>query len=112
MKYLLFFLKKFFTPVVVKFVVLGLLGRVAVLLDGPQHLYPSIDTLYPSSNKPIYHNRWVDDDGDAGRALDGSVRGPHMFKSWFDIEDAWGSTLSNAHNQVRVAEYQRCQFPP
>ena len=24
----------------------------------------------------------------------------HMFKSWFDIEDAWGSTLSNAHNQV------------
>jgi hypothetical protein len=52
--------------------------------------------------------RWVDDEGDAWRAKDGGVRGPHMFKSWFDIEDAWGSTLSNAHNQVRVAEFQRC----
>jgi len=34
--------------------------------------------------------------------------GPHMFKSWFDTEDTWGSTLTNAQNQVRIAEYQRC----
>lgn len=32
----------------------------------------------------------------------------HMFKSWFDREDNWYSVLDNLHNQVRIAEYQRC----
>lgn len=32
----------------------------------------------------------------------------HMFKSWFDINDSWKSTLSNVHNQIRIAEYQSC----
>ena len=27
-------------------------------------------------------------------------KGPHMFKSWFDREDTWGSVLTNLHNQV------------
>jgi alpha-galactosidase len=31
----------------------------------------------------------------------------HMFKSWFDREDTWRSMLDNAHNQIRIAEYQR-----
>eukprot|EP00937_MAST-01D_sp_MAST-1D-sp2_P005850 g5850.t1 len=35
-------------------------------------------------------------------------KGPHMLKSWFDRFDTWGSTLTNAHNQIRVAEYQKC----
>eukprot|EP01062_Namystynia_karyoxenos_P032056 TRINITY_DN23698_c0_g1_i2.p1 TRINITY_DN23698_c0_g1~~TRINITY_DN23698_c0_g1_i2.p1 ORF type:complete len:437 (+),score=147.73 TRINITY_DN23698_c0_g1_i2:72-1382(+) len=35
-------------------------------------------------------------------------KGPHMFKSWFDRKDTWGSMLTNLHNQARVAEYQRC----
>jgi alpha-galactosidase len=32
----------------------------------------------------------------------------HAFKSWFDIDDTYRSTLTNAHNQIRVAEYQSC----
>lgn len=35
-------------------------------------------------------------------------KGPHMFKSWFDISDTFASTMTNVHNQVRIAEYQRC----
>eukprot|EP00164_Ancoracysta_twista_P003251 GFYU01004338.1.p1 GENE.GFYU01004338.1~~GFYU01004338.1.p1 ORF type:complete len:461 (-),score=36.95 GFYU01004338.1:21-1370(-) len=34
--------------------------------------------------------------------------GPHMFKSSFDIKDFWESTMFNAHNQIRIAEYQSC----
>ena len=30
-----------------------------------------------------------------------------MFKSWFDRQDSWASVLTNAHNQIRLAEYQR-----
>lgn len=36
------------------------------------------------------------------------TKGPHMLKSWFDRKDTWGSVLTNAHNQVRIAEFQRC----
>ncbi len=32
----------------------------------------------------------------------------HMYKSWFDINDTWQSTLTNAQNQIRIAEYQTC----
>ena len=39
-----------------------------------------------------------------GRLVDD--KGPHMFKSWFDRQDSWQSVLTNAANQVRVAEYQ------
>lgn len=35
-------------------------------------------------------------------------KGPHFFKSWYDISDSWESTLDNAHNQIRIAEYQKC----
>jgi len=35
-------------------------------------------------------------------------KGPHLFKSWFDIEDTFLSTMTNLHNQVRIAEYQSC----
>eukprot|EP01065_Artemidia_motanka_P010782 TRINITY_DN15775_c0_g1_i1.p1 TRINITY_DN15775_c0_g1~~TRINITY_DN15775_c0_g1_i1.p1 ORF type:complete len:434 (+),score=126.46 TRINITY_DN15775_c0_g1_i1:57-1358(+) len=38
----------------------------------------------------------------------GDAKGPHMFKSWFDRKDTWGSMLTNLHNQARVAEYQTC----
>lgn len=31
-----------------------------------------------------------------------------MWKSWFDIKDTFENTLSNAHNQIRTAEYQTC----
>jgi alpha-galactosidase len=37
-------------------------------------------------------------------------KGPHMLKTWFDIIDDWRSTVSNLHNQMRTAEYQRCGF--
>jgi alpha-galactosidase len=40
--------------------------------------------------------------------LPNQERGPHLFKSWFDIGDTFLSTLTNAHNQVRIAEYQTC----
>ena len=40
-----------------------------------------------------------------GRLVDD--KGPHMFKSWFDRQDSWASVLTNAHNQIRLAEYQR-----
>ena len=36
-----------------------------------------------------------------GRLVDD--KGPHMFKSWFDRDDAWGSMLTNLHDQARVA---------
>lgn len=35
-------------------------------------------------------------------------KGPHIFKSWFDIFDTFASTMTNVHNQVRIAEYQHC----
>lgn len=35
----------------------------------------------------------------------------HMTKSWFDIFDAWESTMGNAHNQAfHVNMYQSCGY--
>ena len=52
---------------------------------------------------------WIEaQDAQQRAATGGDARGPHMFKSWFDIMDAWGSTLSTLHNQARAPEYQAC----
>jgi len=32
----------------------------------------------------------------------------HMWKSWFDLEDTWQSTLDNIHHQVGLEMYQKC----
>lgn len=36
-------------------------------------------------------------------------KGPHLVKSWFDRKDSYASILSNAHNQIRIAEFQTCE---
>ena len=41
-------------------------------------------------------------------ALKPAGRGPHMMKAIFDIKDVYENTLMNAHNQIRLAEYQEC----
>ena len=68
--------------------------------------------LKPEELTWVWATKWgrdsvVADPHDArGRLVDD--KGPHMIKSWFDRQDSWPSVLTNAQNQIRVAEYQRC----
>eukprot|EP01051_Picozoa_sp_SAG22_P016129 SAG22_NODE_2219_length_2823_cov_1.220999_2_plen_610_part_00 len=75
------------------------------------------ESLLKLATKPeelvwVWATKWgrdsvVTDASDArGRLVDD--KGPHMYKSWFDRQDSWQSVLTNAANQVRIAEYQRC----
>ena len=68
--------------------------------------------LKPEELTWVWATKWgrdsvVADPHDARGRL-GDDKGPHMIKSWFDRQDSWPSVLTNAQNQIRVAEYQRC----